>query len=1125
MNFLKKLFGNKTFQDLIFIFILSLTPLLWFRGGAIMVGHDNVFPLNPIFFLQGRLSAWIEQGFGQSQSLIMGTIPIHFIDFLPYWFGLSLQTTQKFVYIFWFFSMGVSAYVLASVLNKESRIFKLTATVFYTYNFFILQAWWVAERTKFSAYIAFPLILAIYFKVKRQEIGVFKAAILNSIILFFFNGGGLYGIPLFGGFFVCLGVFILFYGVLSVARKEFLVLKKILAVTVLTIVGYILINSYYVFPALSQAASQYTSGLSKSGGVSGLIDWASEISANASYMNIFRLQGIAEWYDNPQHPYAKYFLTNPLLIAISFLWPLFMILTLHIYRKKDKLETILYLFLCFLFGVFFTAGTHPPLGFIYEGLMKYIPGSAGFRSPYYKFAPAIFLSSSLLIAYFIDYFKGKMRRVIFVVFILLILGYHFPYFTGNFFAWRTGFSTRVEIPKYVFDFGTWLNSEKKGDGRVLVVPPNDPNFQYSRYAWGYLSFQSIPTLYSNKSVVVNNDRLSDEEKKLLLALYEAMNTDDRGSVMKLMSLLRISYIVLQNDQYTDQNSTDFINVNIYKKFLTNNDSFSKTHTFGKWDLYENMLQNSSKIFITDPMYSLNSDSADINKYTPFFSSASNFFVRDNVGNASATSFLNSTSNYFMNPACINCFHKNNPVVNFPDRNILPDSPFYEAVLFYEKLTIKNSDPKTNIYNSIGLSLKRVSEINQEIVEGKALSKNFVDKYIGLLKLINVNFSKLPTLKDKFEVARDVNYYLGEEQNLLYPNLGTYVRGGSQTNILGYAFEGIANAEKNIEPYLSKENDLNNRLYEFSVDNPNNFIMYLSREELKSIVGDEFVIRAVIDNKYEREITISPSIEDKPWYSFDQIYLQKGIHTVLITFPEVANVTRPFKQENTDFSKNNVCFTSGIDYFDSNKDYKMNMTYLNDFSDNLLVFFWDVKNNGEKLLIDVTKLKRSQGKSNFEYFFNKTSQLTNALVGICAPNLKKDDIEKKFSLNMEELIYPNILFVRQPTREEKVSEVSYRQLSSTRYEITLNYLAESNPAILIFSEGFDDGWQLKGIEARHFIANGYANGWVIKNPTDTKITLEYIPNKYFKLGAIVSAIAVVLGLMYVSHRLFKKKYDK
>ena len=179
---MKKLFRYRTFLEILFIFFLSLTPLLWFERGTIIVGHDNVFAIDPVTFLQGRLFTWVDHGFGQSQDLIMGTIPIHLIDAIPYVLGLPFQATEMAVYVFWFFLIGISAYILARQFREQSWVFRLLVVILYQFNFFLLQGWWIGERTKFSAYIALPLIFTLFLRVHRGETSVFKSAVLVSLI-------------------------------------------------------------------------------------------------------------------------------------------------------------------------------------------------------------------------------------------------------------------------------------------------------------------------------------------------------------------------------------------------------------------------------------------------------------------------------------------------------------------------------------------------------------------------------------------------------------------------------------------------------------------------------------------------------------------------------------------------------------------------------------------------------------------------------------------------------------------------------------------------------------------------------------------------------------------------------
>ena len=191
MSRLYKLIKSKVFFEILLILAISLTPILWFKGSSLLVGHDNTYPLKAKLFLESRLYTWSENSLGQDQSLIMGTIPIHLVDAIPTYLGLSPQAGQKMVYVFWFFLMGLSMYVLAIYLKPKNALFRLTAVLLYQFNFFILQAWWIGEKSKFSAYIAMPLIVTAYLAYCRKKLTFLQTALISGLIFFFFNAGGL----------------------------------------------------------------------------------------------------------------------------------------------------------------------------------------------------------------------------------------------------------------------------------------------------------------------------------------------------------------------------------------------------------------------------------------------------------------------------------------------------------------------------------------------------------------------------------------------------------------------------------------------------------------------------------------------------------------------------------------------------------------------------------------------------------------------------------------------------------------------------------------------------------------------------------------------------------------------
>ena len=1112
---MKRFFNRNVVIDILFIFFLSLTPLLWFKGSAVMLGHDNVFPLDPTIFLLGRLSTWIEQGFGQSQMLIMGTIPIHFIDAIPAFLGFSIQNTQKIVYVFWFFLMGISAYILAHTLNKESRVFKITATVFYIFNFFILQGWWVGERTKFSAYVALPLIIALYFKVKQKEINVFRAAVLNSIIFLIFNGGGLYGISLFGGFFICIGVFILFSLLFSYFDNDYKAFKRIIVLTILTFTGYGVVNSYYILPALFHISTQYGLGLEKGGGISGFIDWASEISAFASFINVFRLEGIAEWYDNPHHPYSKYYLSNPLLIAISFLWPILIGIVVLLYKRRDKLQIILFFFLCYLIGIFFVAGTHPPTGFLYEQFMRIIPGSAAFRSPYFKFAPTIFLASSFLIAYFVDFFKCSLKKFIFVLLIIVGLLYHFPFFTGDFFSWRKDFSTRLDVPSYVFDFGKWLNEEKQDDGRVLLLPPNSTESQQSMYKWGYLSFQSIPSLLSNKSVIVNNDRINDEERELITQLYKAIAAGDKHLLRKFSSILQVKYLVLQHDSYSDSNSAISTDEQIYRKVLHDTFQFPLEKQIGQWDIFKiNTINLKGPIFVSEKIDSLDGSVKDIvNHYD--FSDNTNFLIAGDSNILNSIEIPNELSGNFYVPKCINCPNKNKPVVRFPRLNILPDSPFYPLVVLRENLQIKTMDPKTAVYNGIGISLKRVSELKDTLQYNKSQSDAVFARYDAVLKDIIVNFNRIEKYEDKIQVADDINYYMEAQKNYILPILGTNITNGLPISIFGRTFQRIASVIANIDRYLFKLDITNNRLYQVSIKKEEDFELLVKKDKLMPVLKENEKIIVDIDGTTTKEIKINPAIIGNEWFSFGTLHLSSGMHQLLLSFPQLPNNLGELKESKTEFNINleNTCFIGKLISVVSQKTYRVLINYTNDFSEDLYFYAWEIKEK-EKNLIDIVKLKTGLSNEEFSELIKAQPATKGIEIGVCSKVLTGDLVNRKLKFKVNEILYPTFALNTKNKKQEIVKEIHAEKINPTKYRVS--FATYSDAAVVIFSERFDKGWKLSGFDNTHLRINGYANGWLINKKGSYSVSLEYKPQKVFMLGTLFSAITII-GLIWFTRK--------
>ena len=1110
---------KKVLIDIFLIFLLSLTPLLWFKPGEMMVGHDNIFPLDPQSFLEGRLYTWNQnKAFGQNQSLIMGSIPIHFIDALPSLLGFSLQTTQKLVYIFWFFLIGLSAYIFASLINPKSRFFKLFVAVFYQFNFFVLQGWWIGERTKFSAYIALPLVLSVFLLVYQQKISILKAAILNSLILFFFNAGGLFGIPLYGGLFVSVGLFVVFFSLTSFFQKEYQLIKNLVWTATLTVVGFLLVNSYYLVPALSQFFGQYGLRLGGIGGISGVLAWAQEISVGASFTNLFRLQGIAEWYDNPQHPYAKYFLTNPILISISFIWPLLIFTSLILVRKKREAKYILYFFLVYLVGIFFAAGTHPPLGFIYGILVRFIPGFAIFRTPYYKFAPALFISSAFLCAYTLDYLREKIgkHKILTVIFscfwIFLILGYHFPYFAGNFFNWRENFSTRLKIPQYVFDFGNWLEKDKKDDYRVLFLPPNNPAWQYDIYKWGYLSLEPLGWLLNKQPLVyINSQNLNKEEQPLLELTYRSLVNGEKELFERLAFLLRIKYLVVRKDFYYDLEWAKTENPDVYQKAIKKF-GYLKKKDFGDWELYETSTNPTASLFSFSKPELLSIPPEYIAEdYFRLSPREENQFLLVNQANLPLSEW--NLTNYII-PQCLNCPHKESLEVYVPERKIIPGSLLYPLVLFSEERELRGKNPDEVIYDYVGLSLKRIGEIGGLVQQFKPIKSEYLDPYIEILQKIDEKFAQINDFEKKFQAAEKLSYYLDAEQEYLY-NLfiveRNYGRTEKEVDKMRKIFLMINSLKDKIIPFLFEDGQVSSRIYSFNVNTPRVFEILLNLKDVRGGLGNNPQIEIKLDGESRKKIELKSEDLEKDYLSLGQIEIAKGKHQLLLTIAPLQNLTEEFlPSEKSFWGKPTKCFISQISRFNNQKVFSSDLSYKNDFSDALLMIIHKTNENGkdeEKLF----KFDNSQDIQEFRRLIISTPDTKSASVEFCSPELTKEILDEKINLQVKEAIHP-LLILTSMQEQPEVHPIVFSKINPTKYELEIKNA--NQPFFLAFSERFDPGWEISHFEKNHFSLGGYANGWWIDKLGSYKLILEYKPQKLLYKGAVISGLVILGGMLYL-----------
>lgn len=1133
---MKKTWSKSIFSELSVIAFLSLTPMLWFRPGQTLVGHDNTYPLSPVEFVTNRLYTWTQSSLGYDQSLIMGTLPIHVFDILGHFLGLSLQSGQILVYFLWFFVIGISVWVLARVLEMSpwSRILMV---VMYQFNFFLLQAWWVGEKSKFSAYCTLPLLLALYLSVYHHRLTVRRGIVLSGFVLFVFNAGGIFGIPLYGGLMIVLSVFILFFSIRSVVENNASQALRLWVLLTGTIGMYIVMNSYFLFPALTKIRSSYQAGVAGSGGVSNILDWTREVSKYTSYFNLIRLQGIPDWYDNIDHPYAPQFLTNNLLVTVSFLWPILILVSLIFIKNHKRPSLILYFFLVYLVGILFASGTHPPFGFLYEWLEIHVPGFVIFRTPYYKFAPAVFLAASFLIAILIDYIKGYGKIVLTTIGIGVILGYHYPFFTGDFFTFRAGMSTRLSVPTYVTQFYLWA-SELNHDGyRTLVLPPNNERWGYELYSWKYLSLTPLAEMFGSTGSVGNDIRLNEQQTAFIRVLYQRIALDDIATVLRIARVFRLKYFLIRNDYAWNLYWAQTVDPAVFTKFFQIHKEFSKLRSFGAWDVYQLSLEMPDMFSANDAMGELIA-SKETQQLTRFISSPAftgdDFIIRNFTDpQRQHLSRQRSDQSYqAVVPECINCRYFTPPVINFPIRTIIPESILYPLIRLGEDKQLKKQRiPSEKVYTLLGFTLKRIGEL-KNIVDNTKPGKDIVLKSLDEeYRQMDEIFSSVTDPQKKVRIASELTYYLNVEKQYLENFYGRSIVGEYEVALLQKVLLIIDKLLNSMAPYSQSEQITLSRLYSFGIPTPGQHEVLLRSDAL---MGDsqkdigagqngnrQRLVTIVIDKNHREAM---PSAVNDYWVSLGTLPLTEGNHTLTLPSPDQSDALTSFVPSEKQLDQKN-CFVSPVVNFKSDALYRLEMSITDESLLDILVFVKKVTEDGETVESTFSPFLYSEKRS----FLGRVEELKgvrDVSLTVCGKNLKVEHFGNTMHTRLMSIFEQPLMLVHPAKETVPYAHVSFQKINPTRYVVDV---PESHPKFLVFTQAYDPNWKLyafsqdskpwdrlfglwqgSGFDKNHFIVNAYMNGWDISGTKEKRFIVEYFPQRLFYVGIMVSLISCFIA---------------
>lgn len=583
--------------ELIVLFCFSFVPLIWFHSGYQLFGHDIGYHINFLSYIKTLLYSWNPQiifggdwGIQAPKALLVLNLP----ELILHVFVQNQRIVELISSCYWLVLPGITMWIFVKSLFPERRYWflRMYASLFSMFNFFLLQGWLIFEKTKFSLFAAFPLMILLLYRMyvlKKDRVG---NAILMGLLFFFLNGGGL--IPLFGGILVALAMFIVFSIILTIQSKENV--TKLIVSLIFTGIIVLGLSAYTIIPTAGETLKAFTSVVSGIGGSQNFLVWEHEISKNSSIVNLFRLEGIPDWYDNPGHPYANQFLLKRTLIFASFIPILSILLGMIVFGlrkelKKERRLLILFCWVLLIVGMLFAGGSHPPFGVLYEFAMMHVPGFVIFRSSFYKFAqlvwfPIIFLSGYYLYLFLSEFGRRQIVKTGLSVIILLgIVAYHYPYFSTTAFDFRTGFSTRLKVPEYTLQMAAEIQKRVSPYGRIILYPRSDMGYigtPLDTYQWGYYSLDPMPRMITDRAIITND---LYQPLQLTENLQQALHDGDSKTFQSLATISGITHVLWRGDVKRSDAMNRDIPLSLMENRLSTMSALSKEVSVGPWTLY------------------------------------------------------------------------------------------------------------------------------------------------------------------------------------------------------------------------------------------------------------------------------------------------------------------------------------------------------------------------------------------------------------------------------------------------------------------------------------------------------------------------------------------------------------
>ncbi len=784
--------------------------------------------------------------------------------------------------------------------------------------------------------------------------------------------------------------------------------------------------------------------------------------------------------------------------------------------------------------MFFMAGSHKPLGFIYEFLFDRLPGFAIFRTPYFKFGSTFFLGISAMMAFTVSGVANKLSSLaggkkdylgllLSLVAISLWLLYHGVIFSPEkIFSWQVGQTTRLKVPEYVYDFSKFLTRADLEDKRIVLTPPLNAQWKNDAYNWGYWSLSNLPSLLVNKVFLANDGSLSGEEESWLAALYAAIKDGGQNRVRELSSQMGVGYFLLRSDSLSDDSWSAGEDPTIYRTRLEEFNFLAKIGSWEEWTLYKIENESILKIRASSELVSLPQGASYLGKDLVL---TEDFVFNEILTPGVLNDFIQRKFEVYN---CESCILGTKFLYRFPQVSVFPDSKFYFIKVLREEKTLKEAKTEAEVEDAyIGFSLRRGAETMMMLILGrdeKAITENLevLNRYLDLLYQLLTRTSdpetdyaharKMIDAMDPIE-TRFRSYTKSEDFSKKKAEL--------QEEMIAVLWN-VYKIKKYYDPILSgavaQEKE---KLYYVRFPGAGVYDVFIDKSSLPFDENGLPITPSKIIYQGEKANIIFELDESNDWLNFKIEAEGEEAGNVRLVFKDLPNLfgLKEITKEPFLYGDRG-CIVGKISSFKPRTSYVIKIT---------------AKKNNQKLRLYIKDNENDPGASSgflrgnveenvepiisykpFTYLYVAGGEALDPAIYLCTDTEEIPDVSL---ISVSQVSSPSLIIsAENPTAMMNPPKISYERINPTKYLIKVENA--TSPYILVFNERFSQFWKVSLGENEHFTVNGYANGWKISKLGSYDITLEYLNQKFFYIGATISLVGLLSVLTYFGYHFIR-----